>query len=317
VYLRACAFLTALFDETAFVLQGDPNAVAKPEHLPAIDLDVDIPSLAAQFREYMNAGITMTRHGRFRAEFYAKVVDRAQKVVSNFDHVLHGCLAYCFQALPLCEEFLNRRTVSNTDVPSLSVSPSQSDAKEFPPITSFKKLERVIRNSPPDSPTPSTDYKDKLRSSSKGVGNDEPLVVLEVDEAHTMTTRRAKPPHEWSNFREFRLALRSLNNCSLFTLFLSTTGKITEFTSSKDRDLSGRVVAGLLLLIAPYTDLGFDQLARKIAYDGNFTIDDITSDYHISHLGRPMYVIRIAIIYCIHNHIFQAWCSIRLCLFRN
>jgi hypothetical protein len=110
-----------------------------------------------------------------------------------------------------------------------------------------------------------------------------------------MTTRRSQPPHEWSNFGQFRLAMRSLNNCSLFSLFLSTTGKINEFTSSRDRDFSGRVVAGILFLIAPYTDLGFDQLARKIAYDGSFTIEDITSDDHIAHYGRPMYVFRISI----------------------
>jgi hypothetical protein len=65
-----------------------------------------------------------------------------------------------------------------------------------------------------------------------------------------------------------------MNHCSLFSLFLSTTGKITKFTSSKDKDISGHVVAGMLLLIAPYTDLGFDQLAKKIAHDGNFTLAD-------------------------------------------
>jgi hypothetical protein len=81
VYLRACAFLTALFDETASVLRGDSDAVAKPEKLPAINLDVDIASLSEQFRAYMTADTTMTAHGRFRTEFYAKVVDRAQKVV--------------------------------------------------------------------------------------------------------------------------------------------------------------------------------------------------------------------------------------------
>ncbi|KIM88098.1 hypothetical protein PILCRDRAFT_3154 [Piloderma croceum F 1598] len=137
VYQRACAFLAALFDETASVLRGDPDAVAKPEELPPIDLDEDVASLAAQFRTYMNAGTTMTAHGRFQTEFYAKVVDRAQKV-----------------ALPLCEAFINRCSASNTEVPSVSVSPSYPDADEFPPITSFK-LENVIRNSPHDSPTPS------------------------------------------------------------------------------------------------------------------------------------------------------------------
>ena len=63
------------------MLRGDPDAVDKPEKLPLIDFDEDVASLAAQFRAYMNAGTTITAHGRFRTEFYAKVVDRAQKVV--------------------------------------------------------------------------------------------------------------------------------------------------------------------------------------------------------------------------------------------
>jgi len=78
VYHHACAFLNALFDEMASVLRGDHDAVAKPEELSPIDLDEDVASLAAQFRD-MNAGTTMTAHGRFRNEFYAKVVDSAQK----------------------------------------------------------------------------------------------------------------------------------------------------------------------------------------------------------------------------------------------
>jgi hypothetical protein len=189
----------------------------------------------------MNAGTTMTAHGRFRNE-----------------------------------------SASNTEVPSVSVSPSYPDANEFPPIASFKRLEDVIRNSPPDSPSPSGEFKSKPRSAQqpakKNVGDDEPLVVVEADEVHTMTIRRSHPPHESSNFGQFRRAMRSTNHCSLFSLFLSTTGKITQFTSSKDKDISGHFVAGMLLLIAPYTDLGFDQLAKKIAHDGNFTLADITSD---------------------------------------
>lgn len=74
-----------------------------------------------------------------------------------------------------------------------------------------------------------------------------------------------------------------MNHCSLFSLLLSTTGKITQFPSSKDKDRSGRVVTGILLLIAPYTDLGFDQLAKKIAHDGTFTLNDITSSNWIYH----------------------------------
>jgi hypothetical protein len=121
----------------------------------------------------------------------------------------------------------------------------------------------------------------------KSNANEEPLVILEFDEAHTMTERRSQTP-EWSNFSELRRALRSLKNSSLFSVFLSTTGKITQFVSSPSKDLSSRIVAGLLSLNQPYTDLGFDQLARKISHHGSSTIDDITSDAYIAHLGRPM-----------------------------
>jgi hypothetical protein len=68
---------------------------------------------------------------------------------------------------------------------------SYPDANEFPPIISFKRLENVIHNSPPDSPTPSGDFKSKLRSAQqptkKTVNDDKLLVVVEADEAHTMT----------------------------------------------------------------------------------------------------------------------------------
>jgi hypothetical protein len=76
------------------VLRGDPDAVAMPEELPLIDLHEDVASLAPQFRAYMNAGTTMTAHGRFRTEFYAKVVDRAQKVVRVLAYFCHGGLTY-------------------------------------------------------------------------------------------------------------------------------------------------------------------------------------------------------------------------------
>jgi hypothetical protein len=122
-------------------------------------------------------------------------------------------------------------------------------------------------------------------------------VILEFDEAHTMTHRQGKAPSEWSAFGELRRVLRSLYGCSLFSLFLSTTGKISQFVSSKDRDLSTRIMEGELHLIKPFTDLGFDQLAIKVrvgtpekALSDNetWTLDRVATDEHICHFGRPM-----------------------------
>jgi hypothetical protein len=63
---------------TALVLANDPNAVSKPENLPPINLD---GSVAEQFRAYMMEGMTMTGHGRFRRDFYKRVVTYAEDVV--------------------------------------------------------------------------------------------------------------------------------------------------------------------------------------------------------------------------------------------
>jgi hypothetical protein len=78
VYLRCCAFLAALFCETALVLASDPDAVEKPVDLPPINLNA---SVAGQFRAYMTAGTTMNAHGTFRKEFYRRVVNRAEREV--------------------------------------------------------------------------------------------------------------------------------------------------------------------------------------------------------------------------------------------
>jgi hypothetical protein len=75
---------------------------------------------------------------------------------------------------------------------------------------------------------------------------------------------------------------------SLFSLFLSTTGKINQFVPSPLNDDSARIMRGELRLIQPFTDLGFDQLAKKISFDNDLTIEHITSDDYIAHFGRPM-----------------------------
>ena len=57
------------------------------------------------------------------------------------------------------------------------------------------------------------------------------------------------------------------------------TGKISQFTSAIEVDLSKRVVEGKLVIIQPYTDLGFDPLARVIAADGSWNLEWLTEDF--------------------------------------
>ena len=117
-----------------------------------------------------------------------------------------------------------------------------------------------------------------------------PLVILAFDEAHTLTDREGDREVAWSNFSELRHVLRALHRFPLFSLFLSTTGKISQFTSAKDEDVSRRVIRGQLALIQPFTDLGFDTLAKPVSLEEDWDLENVTTDSHIAHLGRPLYI---------------------------
>ncbi|KAF8324798.1 hypothetical protein F5887DRAFT_1022029 [Amanita rubescens] len=115
-----------------------------------------------------------------------------------------------------------------------------------------------------------------------------PLVILTFDEAHTLTNREETDKATWSNFSVLRHVLRALCHFPLFTLFLSTTGKISRFTSPV-QDTSKRIVKHDLTLIKPFTDLGFDTLAEKVDLGGGWNLERVTADAHMVYMGRPLF----------------------------
>ena len=117
--------------------------------------------------------------------------------------------------------------------------------------------------------------------------DDYPLIILAFDEAHTLTNREETGYATWSNFSVLRHVLRALYRFPLFALFLSTTGKISQFTSS-DEDTSKRIIVDDLILIQPFTDLGFDTLAKQVALDGHWNLERVTADSHIVYIARPL-----------------------------
>ncbi len=72
---------------------------------------------------------------------------------------------------------------------------------------------------------------------------------------------------------------------------MSTTGKISQFTSAPTEDFSLRILSGELFLIQPFTDVGFDTLARKISLDEHWDLEDLANNSHTVYLGRPLYVL--------------------------
>ncbi|KAF9486228.1 hypothetical protein BDN70DRAFT_988226 [Pholiota conissans] len=107
--------------------------------------------------------------------------------------------------------------------------------------------------------------------------NDGPLVVIMFDEAHTLAV--PKTGSQSSDDSEFRSVFMTMRQClhdyrqsSLFTLFLSTTGKLDQFVSPK---------------FAP--DFGFDYFVSKLKFDGNDDLEFVVSNKHIACYGRPLW----------------------------
>ncbi|KAH9030205.1 hypothetical protein EDB85DRAFT_2146842 [Lactarius pseudohatsudake] len=93
-----------------------------------------------------------------------------------------------------------------------------------------------------------------------------------------------------SHFVELRQALRVFSDVSLFTFFLSTIWKISQFSPPHGRDASHHMNDGELKTPTPFIYLGFDQLMKnRKVFDKYKTLDDVTLLECIAHMGRPLW----------------------------
>src|ERR1700748_3033955 len=80
---------------------------------------------------------------------------------------------------------------------------------------------------------------DRHRVLDSQEGPRRPLVILAFDESHVLTDT---PKHsEWTLFSEFRRALRVIVDLQIFSLFLSTAGRLHLFSTKRISDPSTRV----------------------------------------------------------------------------
>jgi hypothetical protein len=115
-----------------------------------------------------------------------------------------------------------------------------------------------------------------------------PAIIIAFDEAHSLAmTENDSMDGLWSKFSELRRALRVIHSYPCFSVFLSTTGKISQFMPPRINDLSSRLQQGLLSLLSPFCELGFDQLAEK-AISGQTTLDKVSSLKFMALLSRPL-----------------------------
>ncbi|RDB23991.1 hypothetical protein Hypma_008682 [Hypsizygus marmoreus] len=225
-------------------------------------------ALAAAFRQYMTDGQSMASAGAERIKFYDDVVTAAQELLKQ---------------LKATGELIDRR---------------QPTPKKSGGLTAFDKLNNTLQVllSSFACPTDPSALK-------------EPLVFLAFDECHTLTAPFAHnvladgEPRglPGSPFSQLRRALRSLDSSKdsatvrPFSFFLSTTGKISQVADPRSTDPSGRVANGVLQIIPPFIDLGFDQWmkANKIK-EGITTITDVSNISAMANFGRPLFGSRFA-----------------------
>jgi len=263
-YLRACCFIDALFQQTDYTLENK------------FDPQLGIEEVACGFRILMTEGQTMKKHNMFRRQFYQQVVQIAKEKLTV-------CLLYLgyIRQLKVSLKVSQPRSDIGPGYLSPSTSGDAIDYKsskhyDFAPAASCHKLIQSLKDREPLS----------LSCQVSGKKEDDyPLVILTFDEAHTLTNRVEETA--WSNFSVLRHVFRTLHRFPLFALFLSTTGRIWQFTSP-DEDTSTRIVLRDLKLIQPFIDIGFDTLANPVDLNDKWDLERVTHDSHIVHMGRPL-----------------------------
>jgi len=118
-----------------------------------------------------------------------------------------------------------------------------------------------------------------------------PVMILAFDEAHQLTEVQGNAEKLWSKFGELRRNIRKLRTLPIFSLFISTVSKISDFTSAPKQDMSARIVNETLTLLPPFTGLGFDQLLKASPIKENtMNIQDAATDRIMCRFGRPLFV---------------------------
>ncbi|KAH8977434.1 hypothetical protein EDB86DRAFT_1199678 [Lactarius hatsudake] len=115
-------------------------------------------------------------------------------------------------------------------------------------------------------------------------------VFVTFDEAHTLADSFDDIHKHESRFVVLRRILNFLSSDPLFSFFLSTTSKITQFGQPRGQDASNRINDGELATPRPYIHLGFDQLmqSQKILNQWT-TLHHVVSLECVAHMGRPLW----------------------------
>ena len=122
-----------------------------------------------------------------------------------------------------------------------------------------------------------------------------PLVIFAFDEAHILTDN---PPTmnratKWNLFSELRCILRKIFDQAIFSLFLSTAGRLNLVSpeiSTISSDPSRRIQDSSSSTLDPITEISFDDLAYA-APEYKILLEQVVEVDWMCHLGRPLYAL--------------------------
>ncbi|TFK53301.1 hypothetical protein OE88DRAFT_1724200 [Heliocybe sulcata] len=247
------ALLTVTKTRLERIVEDDPS-------LATMSPEIRLKQLASAFRTRMVEGQTFRQVNDYRRLFYEHVIDEAEKVHSQQQV---GLLLKTVGLWPKGRQLVSR-------LPSTPVR----ELIGIPDVAAQELLEVVWPGSPGSPPKSFT----------------EPLVVFSLDESHALTTTQCHEltEREWSVFSEISRTLCTVKNYPIFTLFLSTRGKFQDFSLDPSLDRSSRVIMQPYSALPTITEIVFDELAQP-AGAGSFTLERVSGDEFMCHLGRPLF----------------------------
>ncbi|KAI9066890.1 hypothetical protein FKP32DRAFT_324631 [Trametes sanguinea] len=206
-------------------------------------------SLASSFRRLMSEGMEYGRHGLYRQKFYADVCKRATELT-----LLPG-----------------------SEIRQCDLSPEVNVVDEGGQRIYVRAAAEAL-----------TSYLATVQQQSSATNDGFPNVILCFDEAQLLTGG-ARRHSGMSLFSDVRHALRLVSQLPIFALFLSTVGKLEQFSPPPPLKGSARVFQRQLVPYPPITWAPIDALAARITNNKVWTLTEVASTYHIAHLGRPLF----------------------------
>ncbi|KAH0825812.1 hypothetical protein J3R83DRAFT_8816, partial [Lanmaoa asiatica] len=218
--------------------------------------------VAEQFRARMTDEMTGKSHGQYRVEFYRGAIQKANSV--SHDKI----------------------TMPRGDVAG-EKSGTFMRGDDYLLNRAFRALFEVIKKFPAAQ-----------MPDSQGAENREPVVVISLDEVHGLTLLE----NEVSNFIQLRRALRALSGKRVFTLLLSTAGKLYTYIPTPALDPSRRFREESHVYNS-FGELGFDQFAKPLFFKASdnrsmetdqdvIKLSDVSEGKYLYFYGRPLWATR-------------------------